>query len=101
MDIGRVNDRFFVNVTSGGFGAEVTANTPPGLKRALGGAAYSLMGVITAAKMSPYRAVNTSAHWVISDMIRSREGEEKQKVDARCLRSDTGRRIDLPAPAGR
>jgi len=54
IDVGTVNDRIFVNVTSGGFGAEVTANTPHPLKRALGGAAYSLMGLVTAAKMNPY-----------------------------------------------
>jgi lipid kinase YegS len=54
IDIGKVNGRIFVNVTSGGFGAEVTANTPPQLKQALGGAAYSLMGIVTAAKMNPY-----------------------------------------------
>ena len=54
IDVGKVNDRTFVNVTSGGFGAEVTANTPPQMKKALGGAAYSLMGIVTAAKMNPY-----------------------------------------------
>lgn len=54
IDVGKVNGRIFVNVTSGGFGAEVTANTPPQLKKALGGAAYSLMGLVTAAKMNPY-----------------------------------------------
>ena len=54
IDVGKVNDRIFVNVTSGGFGAEVTANTPPQMKKALGGAAYSLMGLVTAAKMNPY-----------------------------------------------
>ena len=54
IDIGKINDRIFVNVTSGGFGAEVTANTPPQLKKALGGAAYSLMGIVTAAKMNPH-----------------------------------------------
>lgn len=53
IDIGKVNEHYFVNVASGGFGAEVTANTPPDLKRAMGGAAYSLMGVITAAKAKP------------------------------------------------
>ena len=53
IDVGRVHDRYFVNVASGGFGAEVTANTPPELKKALGSAAYSLMGLITAAKMNP------------------------------------------------
>ena len=54
IDVGKVNGRIFVNVASGGFGAEVTANTPPQMKKALGGAAYSLMGVVTAAKMNPY-----------------------------------------------
>jgi lipid kinase YegS len=54
IDVGKVNDRIFVNVASGGFGAEVTANTPPQMKKALGGAAYSLMGLVTAAKMNPY-----------------------------------------------
>lgn len=54
IDVGKVNGRIFVNVTSGGFGAEVTANTPPQLKKAIGGAAYSLMGLVTAAKMNPY-----------------------------------------------
>tara|TARA_R110002049_G_scaffold4601_1_gene31641 strand:+ start:22398 stop:23330 length:933 start_codon:yes stop_codon:yes gene_type:complete len=56
IDIGQANDRYFVNVASGGFGAQVTANTPPELKKALGGAAYSLMGVVTAAKASPYHS---------------------------------------------
>jgi len=54
IDVGKVNDRIFINVTSGGFGAEVTANTPPQMKKVLGGAAYSLMGLVTAAKMNPY-----------------------------------------------
>lgn len=53
IDVGKINDRIFINVTSGGFGAEVTANTPPKLKKALGSAAYSLMGIVTAAKMNP------------------------------------------------
>jgi lipid kinase YegS len=54
IDVGKANDRYFINVASGGFGAEVTANTPPELKKALGGAAYSLMGVVTAAKATPH-----------------------------------------------
>jgi len=55
IDIGKVNDRYFVNVASGGFGAEVTTATPPELKKAIGGAAYALTGIVAAAKMSPYR----------------------------------------------
>jgi lipid kinase YegS len=54
IDVGKANEDYFVNVASGGFGAEVTANTSPQLKKAIGGAAYSLMGVVTAAKMSPH-----------------------------------------------
>ena len=60
IDVGKVNDRIFVNVASGGFGAEVTARTPPQMKRAFGAAAYSLMGLVTAAKMNPYACRFTS-----------------------------------------
>jgi lipid kinase YegS len=56
IDVGCCNDRYFLNVASGGFGAEVTASTPPEMKRVFGGAAYSLMGLVTAMKMSPYHA---------------------------------------------
>jgi lipid kinase YegS len=55
IDVGQCNDRYFINVASGGFGARVTAETPTQMKKALGGAAYSLMGLVTAAKMTPYR----------------------------------------------
>lgn len=55
IDIGRCNDHYFVNVASGGFGAEVTTNTPPELKKAIGGAAYALTGLVTAAKMTSRR----------------------------------------------
>ena len=55
IDVGKVNDRVFINVASGGFGARVTAETPPGLKEILGGAAYSLMGLVHAPSFLPYR----------------------------------------------
>lgn len=55
IDVGQANGRTFINVASGGFGAEVTANTPTQMKKVLGGAAYSIMGLVTAAKMSLYR----------------------------------------------
>ena len=54
IDVGEVNGRHFINVASGGFGAEITATTPVDLKRALGGGAYALMGLIKAASLSPY-----------------------------------------------
>lgn len=55
IDVGKANDRYFINAASGGFGAEVTANTPPEMKRVLGGGAYSLVGLMTAVKMRPYQ----------------------------------------------
>lgn len=53
IDVGRANDHWFINAASSGFGAEVTANTPPELKRFLGGAAYTLMGAILAINFKP------------------------------------------------
>jgi lipid kinase YegS len=46
IDAGRANDRYFINVASGGFGAEVTASTSAALKSLLGGLAYTLTGVV-------------------------------------------------------
>lgn len=45
IDVGRCNERLFLNVASGGFGAEVTASTPGELKSFLGGLAYTLTGL--------------------------------------------------------
>ncbi len=44
-DLGRVNDRVFVNVATGGFGTRVTTETDPTLKKFLGGAAYLFTGL--------------------------------------------------------
>jgi len=54
IDVGRANSRCFINVTSGGFGAEITATTPVDMKRKLGGGAYTLMGLIKAFNLEPY-----------------------------------------------
>ncbi len=54
IDVGVLNGRTFVNVASLGFGAEITATTPIELKKALGGAAYTLMGLVKALKLTPY-----------------------------------------------
>jgi len=54
VDVGRANKKFFLNVASGGFGAEVTASTSPEMKRLLGGGAYSLMGAVMALNFRPY-----------------------------------------------
>ncbi|WP_068118243.1 YegS/Rv2252/BmrU family lipid kinase [Tropicimonas marinistellae] len=44
-DAGRVNEVWFANVASGGFGAMVTATTPTDMKARLGGLAYTLHGL--------------------------------------------------------
>ena len=54
IDIPSANGVYFANVASGGFGAEVTVGTNPQLKKAMGGGAYALTGIVTAAKMEPY-----------------------------------------------
>jgi lipid kinase YegS len=55
IDIGKANEHWFLNVASVGFGAEVTATTPPELKRLLGQAAYTVMGAILAMNVHHYR----------------------------------------------
>ena len=54
IDVGLLNNRHFINVASAGFGAEVTATTPLRLKKALGGGAYTLMGLVKALSLTPY-----------------------------------------------
>ena len=56
VDVIQLNEHYFLNMASSGFGAEVTAATPADLKRILGGAAYSLMGVIMALNLKPHDA---------------------------------------------
>lgn len=54
VDVGKLDDEAFINVASGGFGAEITTSTPVGLKRLLGGGAYSLMGMLKAWNYQPF-----------------------------------------------
>jgi lipid kinase YegS len=54
IDVGKANEHWFLNAASVGFGAEVTATTPPELKRLLGPAAYTVMGAILAMNVHHY-----------------------------------------------
>ncbi|HBX57680.1 lipid kinase YegS [Pseudomonas sp. UBA2684] len=45
IDLGEVDGQLFLNMATGGFGSNVTANTSEELKRVLGGAAYFLTGL--------------------------------------------------------
>ena len=55
VDVGRMNGKYFINVASAGFGAEVTATTRRDMKRFLGGTAYSIMGFVKAFQLRPYK----------------------------------------------
>jgi len=52
VDIVKANEKYFINVASGGFGAEVSAETPVQLKNFLGGGAYTLSAVLKALNYS-------------------------------------------------
>jgi lipid kinase YegS len=54
IDCIRANDQYFINVASGGFGAQVTTNTPVELKNFLGGGAYTLSGLVQSLNFVPY-----------------------------------------------
>lgn len=45
VDVGLAGERAFLNMATGGFGSNVTANTSEDLKKVLGGAAYLLTGL--------------------------------------------------------
>lgn len=55
-DVASVNRRLFVNVSTGGFGAEATENTPAETKRHLGALAYIITGVREFVELRPTRA---------------------------------------------
>ena len=59
IDVGKANEHWFLNAASIGFGAEITATTPPQLKNLLGPAAYAVMGAILAMKAHHYRGTLT------------------------------------------
>ena len=67
VDVATVNDRFFLNVSTGGFGAEATDEAPERAKRSIGILAYLAQGVRTFAAFEPLTARFTSGDEVIHD----------------------------------
>lgn len=55
VDAVQVNERYFINIATAGFGAQVTATTPVALKNFLGGGAYTLSGLIQAINFQPFQ----------------------------------------------
>jgi lipid kinase YegS len=56
VDIVKANDRYFINMATAGFGAQVTTETPVELKNFLGGGAYTLTGVLKSMNFIPYHS---------------------------------------------
>lgn len=52
IDLGEVDGRIFLNMATGGFGSQVTANTSEDLKKVLGGAAYLFTGLTRFSELS-------------------------------------------------
>lgn len=67
VDVARVNGRYFVNVSTGGMGAEATDEASGDLKRALGPVAYLVTGVKKFVHLHPSRARFTSGGEVVYD----------------------------------
>lgn len=59
MDVGELNGRAFLNVSTGGVGAETTAETSPAAKERLGSLAYALTGMKKLGGLRPRRGFFT------------------------------------------
>ena len=68
IDIVKTNDRYFANMATIGFGAQITADTPVELKNFLGGGAYTLTGIFKAMDFVPYRSDITTPHNKLQDL---------------------------------
>lgn len=56
VDVARANDEYFLNVSTGGFGAEATEESSPEVKRALGTLAYLISSARKFASLEPLEA---------------------------------------------
>ena len=94
VDVAAVNERFFMNVASAGFGAAVTAETPVELKNFLGGGAYTIMGLLKAIDFRPYAcSIRTSAGAVegavvVAAVCNGRQAGGGQQLAPRALLDD-------------
>lgn len=59
IDLGKVGEQWFLNMATGGFGSQVTANTSEDLKKVLGGAAYLFTGL---SRFSELQAASVELH---------------------------------------
>jgi lipid kinase YegS len=68
VDIVKANERYFMNMATAGFGAQITAETPVELKNFLGGGAYTLTGVLKAMDFVPYHSHISTPHNTLRDL---------------------------------
>src|SRR3954470_13934291 len=66
FDTASLNGRRFVNVSTGGVGAEATAETPASAKETLGPLAYAVSGMRKLAEFKPYEGTFTSEEFSFS-----------------------------------
>ena len=94
VDIARANERHFINMATGGFGAQVTAETPVELKNFLGGGAYTLTGVLKAINFVPFRgkmrtpAVEAELTGVVAAVCNGRQAGGGQVLAPRAYIND-------------
>jgi lipid kinase YegS len=67
VDVGRVNGRYFLNVSTGGFGAEAAEEAAPEAKRLLGPWAYVVTGVKKFVELQPSHARFTAPGGTLFD----------------------------------
>ena len=68
-DIGRVNDKYFINVAAMGFLVDVSQKTDPNIKNTLGVISYYLKGVTEIPNLKPIPVKITSDEYTSEEMI--------------------------------
>lgn len=65
IDLGKVNDHYFINVASGGTTTQITHDTPEAIKAVLGGVAYFLTGLAVLPSLAavPMQVVTPQWQW--------------------------------------
>ncbi len=94
IDCVKANDEYFINVASGGFGAQVTTSTPVELKNFLGGGAYTLNGLVQALNFTPYHGEITlpdttlAGEVIVGAVCNSRQAGGGQQLAPNALIND-------------
>lgn len=94
VDCIKANKEFFINVASGGFGAQVTTSTPVELKNFLGGGAYTLNGLVQALNFSPYQGklvlpdISLVGDVIVGAVCNSRQAGGGQQLAPKALIDD-------------